>query len=169
MVFFRRRGFPSKQKTTWKKYTIAYTGTETRTTVAYSTGTSLVSAKAATSTVTYYDNLSFAADGTAAGLGENTVKVSYNTCANADQMNEKILKRNGSFYFVLNDAASCSSAYVSQYKYGAYVYKQSYGAMTTETAKSFTTAGDYVEDVESEDENAYPDKGPLGTYYYVKQ
>lgn len=168
-VFMRRGGAVSAKKTKWAKYTISYTGTKTEVKVAYGTGTTTTAAKAATTTVTYYDSLSFAADGTAGGLGSNTVTVSGSFATNADKMNGKIFQNGNYFYYILNNAATYNTYKQSTNQYGCNVYKQSYGAMTAETAKSFTAAGTYVEDVESEDENAYPDNGPLGTYYYIKQ
>lgn len=172
-VFVRHRRAPAAGKTVWKKYTIAYTGTASVCSIITCSGTASIStSKSKTANVTYYDTLSFAADGTATPSGENSLSLAYNSYTNANKMNGKVMLQGGSFYYILSDAATRNTgSYTMSGKtwYTAWVNKQTYGAMTAETAKSFTTAGDYVEDVESEDADAYPDNGPLGTYYYVKQ
>lgn len=167
MVFFKRRGCPAKQKTTWKKYTIAYKGTAQETTIATASNSDETVAKRTEIDVTYYDNLIFAADGTATASDPHTVSVSYKTYSRANNLDGKIVLLNESFYFVLSDPATREETWLIVTL--VYVYKNTYGAMTAATAKDFTAAGTYVEDVESEDENAYPDSGPLGTYYYVRQ
>lgn len=169
MVFFRRRGLPEKRKPTWKKYTIAYTGTAEKTAITTSVNSDETAAKRTEINVTYYDNLVFAADGTATARGSNTVSVSYDTYSRADVLNGRIVLLDESFYFVLSDPATREINTKLIIFISAYVYKNTYGAMTAATAKDFTEAGTYIEDVESEDENAYPDNGPLGTYYYIKQ
>lgn len=178
MSVFVRRGGTAAEKalTKWSKYSISYNGTSTQITVSSTSSINSTSASSITTTITYYDALSFAPDGTATGSGEHSVTVSYNSYTNANQMNGKIMYSSGSFYYILNDAATRnsrngeSSAGGSTFRtYFYYVYKQSYGAMTAATAKNFARAGTYIGDVESENEDEYPDNGVLGLYYYVKQ
>lgn len=45
----------------------------------------------------------------------------------------------------------------------------SYYSVTAATARSLAVAGDYIEDVKSENPDEYPDNGPLGLYFYIKQ
>lgn len=177
-VFIRRGGTAAeKEPTRWAKYSIAYTGTSTKITVSStSTMSGSSTANSTATTITYYDALSFDKSGNAAGSGSHTVSVSYNTYTNANNMNGKIALISSSFYYILNDAATRNNGTNSSEaegtiwtSYYAYVYKNTYGAMTASTAKNFIKAGTYIEDVESENEDEYPDNGPLGLYYYVKQ
>lgn len=168
MVFFRRRGLPKNRKTKWGKYSIAYSGSPSSVAVAETNSSNYNMATSTATTVTYYDDLVFAADGTATASGQRTLSVAYNTYTNANGLDGKFLLQNGSFRYVLSDAATRALNSGTRVYY-AYVYKQTYGAMTAATAKNFTTAGTYIGEVESEDENAYPDNGPLGTYFYIKQ
>lgn len=176
MVFFRRRGLPEKKKTTWKKYNIAYKGTSSQITVASASTTNDGYPSSKATTITYYDTLSFGQSGEATGIGSHSVSVSYNTYQNANSMDGKIMLSGSLFYYILSNAATRKRR-SGEYEAGGttfttyfcYVYKDSYGAMTASTAKNFTQAGTYIEDVESEDPNAYPDNGPLGLYFYIKQ
>lgn len=55
-------------------------------------------------------------------------------------------------------------------KWKKYSVAYSGTATSLKIAKTGTNiAGDYIEDVEDENASAYPDNGPLGLYWYIKQ
>lgn len=160
MVFFRRRGLHEKQKPTWKKYSIAYSGSVlTKTVYQTKDGETY-------STLTYYDGFVFPLSGNPSLGTKYTTEVSYmGGYKNANKTKGKIFSNYGYYYFGTNDDATREFDSANQ---NYCVYKKGI-KVTAATARSLAIAGDYIEDVESEDPNAYPDNGPLGLYYYVKQ
>lgn len=155
MVFFRRRGLLEKKKTIWKKYTVAYSGTAVNVTIGEG------SRSTSESTVYYYtDGFNFPESGNPTLSGRTILRVMYVSSKNANVLKGKLFS---DLFFGTQDNATSKQS-VDTY----YVYKKGI-RVTAATARSLAIAGDYIEDVESEDPNAYPDNGPLGLYFYIKQ
>lgn len=154
-VFFRRRGL-AETKTKWKKYKVAYSGTVESVDV---NGTNALSPSQASNTA-YYDGYEFPDSGTPTLTAQKTVSVSYNTASNADILKQKIFSKRNLYYGDDTPARAVES--------GVYyrVYKK--GIKITDP-RAQAIAGDYIEDVEDENASAYPDNGPLGLYWYIKQ
>lgn len=146
MVFFRRRGNVEVNKATvWKKYSVAYSGTARE---YYNAGTGSI--------ITYYDGFDFPADG-----GDPTLSGKHSAICSTKNY-KYLIKKIYSNQYMLRLS-------ITQNELGSDYITGSYIEVTAATARSLAIAGDYIEDVESEDPNAYPDNGPLGLYYYVKQ
>lgn len=162
MVFFRRRGNAEIIKpTVWKKYTVAYSGTVEDVNVWAG-----LDAADSPDTRYYYDGFNFPLSGDPTLGTQNSVDVDYYSYTNANAFKGKIFRYN-SYYFGTNDDAT-RGRYRSPESSYYYVRKKGIRVLAT-TARSLAIAGDYLEDVESEDPNAYPDNGPLGLYFYIKQ
>lgn len=173
MSVFVRRGGTAAEKalTKWQKYSITYDESASQLTLI-SRRTSGDPASYSV-TFTYYDALSFTPSGQATGSGQHSVGVSYNTYSNANQMNGKIMLMDGTFYLVSAVAATRQrytdeDALANRYT-TVKVYKNGTNIGTASTAKNYAKKGSYIGDVESENEDEYPDNGVLGLYYYVKQ
>lgn len=155
MAVFLRHRFAGGVKTTiWKKYKVTYSNA----TVTYSieVGTS----------IRYYDGLTFPADGSDPTL-VNGQSGTIAAPSAATTLPGKLM--------VFGTSLSVG-ANTSVYDVVSFDTRQSQGyinfrarQLTRATARSLAIAGDYIEDVESEDPNAYPDNGPLGLYFYIKQ
>lgn len=95
--------------------------------------------------------------------------MSYNDYTKADELSGKIVTdtnlQNFQMFYATKDAATREGGS----RLGYYNVIKKGISVTAATARSLAIAGDYIEDVESEDPNAYPDNGPLGLYFYIKQ
>ena len=49
------------------------------------------------------------------------------------------------------------------------IKKEAIGPITEATARDMAIPGDYIELVESENSEMYPENGPYGLYWYIKQ
>ena len=153
-VFFRRRGL-AETKTKWKKYKVAYSGTVENVSVV----TNALSPSDARDTA-YYDGYEFPDFGTPTLTAKKTVSVSHNTASNADVLKQKIFSKSNLYYG--DDTPASAGQGGTYYR----VYKK--GIKITDP-RAQAIAGDYIEDVEDENASAYPDNGPLGLYWYIKQ
>ena len=163
MAVFLRHRFAGGVKTTiWKKYSVAYSGTVSNVQIWRG---QLPSSKA--QTLYYYDGFDFPLSGDPTLGTEHSVNVNAATVNNANILKGKIFIRSNQYYFGTNDDATRGTEGRGSNQY-YYVRKKGI-PVTAETARSLAIAGDYIEDVESEDPNAYPDNGPLGLYFYIKQ
>lgn len=117
-------------------------------------------------TLYYYDGFDFPLSGDPTLGTEHSVNVNAATVNNANILKGKIFIRSNQYYFGTNDNATTWDEWDGSLFY--YVGKKGI-LVTAATARSLAIAGDYIEDVESEDPNAYPDNGPLGLYFYIKQ
>ena len=157
-VFFRRRGL-AETKTKWKKYSVAYSAAAAaNVTVASHAGNN---ASTATSAISYASQLYFSAAGEPELQDAQTAVVSYNSYTNANQLKNRFWASGNTWYIGTGDNATRNTNQLGTVTYYA-VYKK---------AKKITAwiAGDYIEDVEDENASAYPDNGPLGLYWYIKQ
>lgn len=157
MAVFLRHRFAGGVKTTiWKKYSVAYSGTVSNVMLSNSRYES------ETANVWIFDGYSFAADGTATLMGSTNLAVSYSNYTVANQCQKAVFEDVNYLYYYGDDSPA------TRKKSGMYgrVYKT---ATRITDPRAQAIAGDYIEDVESEDPNAYPDNGPLGLYFYIKQ
>lgn len=120
----------------------------------------------ASNSISYYDGYNFPLNGNPTLGTLQRVSVGYLNYSKANQLKGKIFQYNN-YYFGTNDDATRGTEGRGSSKY-YYVRKKGI-LVTAATARSLAIAGDYIEDVESEDPNAYPDNGPLGLYFYIKQ
>lgn len=154
-VFFRRRGI-ADTKTKWKKYKVAYSAAAAENmAIASHTGST------ESSSISYASQLYFSAAGEPELQDAQTAVVSYNSYTNANLLKNRFWASGNTWYIGTGDDATRNrnlSGPVLVYT----VYKK---------AKRITAwiAGDYIEDVEDENASAYPDNGPLGLYWYIKQ
>lgn len=163
MAVFLRHRFSGGVKTTiWKKYSVAYSGSAQDVEI-YAASDYYADVSRS---VTYYDGFNFPQDGTPTLETETTISVGYLVYTNANKFKGKIFTYNN-YYFGTNDDATRGSSGSGSNKY-YYVRKKGI-KVTAATARSLAIAGDYIEDVESENPDEYPDNGPLGLYYYIKQ
>lgn len=142
MAVFLRHRFAGVKTTIWKKYT-----------VKYSSNSSSQASKDANETMIVYSAYDFpagSANPTLTGRTNFTV-----TSSSASKFRDKLT----SYGYIYSALWRSSARAITYYYY----------PVTAETARSLAIAGDYIEDVESEDPNAYPDNGPLGLYFYIKQ
>lgn len=162
MAVFLRHRFAGGVKTTiWKKYSVAYSGTVEEVNVWAAAGTA-----DSPEYCYYYDGFDFPISGTPTLGTKQRVSVDYDNYTNANTFKGKIFTYNN-YYFGTNDDAT-HGRYRSPEASYYYVRKKGI-KVTAATARSLAIAGDYIEDVESENPDEYPDNGPLGLYYYIKQ
>ena len=155
-VFFRRRGI-AETKTKWKKYKVAYSGTATSLKIA-KTGTN--------KEVKYSDGYDFPLSGDPTLSAQKSANVK--TASDCNVLKSKIfIGDNGgawqpkvAWYYIQNQDATTDSSGNAMMQCIS---------VTAATARSLAIAGDYIEDVEDENASAYPDNGPLGLYWYIKQ
>lgn len=149
--------------TIWKKYSVAYSGTVNPHSVTYSANSSFAVS------ISYCDGFNFPLSGNPSLTATKTLNVSYNDYTKADELSGKIVTdtnlQNFQMFYATKDAATRGGG--SRLGYYSVIKKGI--SVTAATARSLAIAGDYIEDVESEDPNAYPDNGPLGLYFYIKQ
>ena len=176
MAVFMRRGGNGKKKpvsTVWKKYSIAYTGTTKTITLMSSSDSSHIS------NVAYYDSFDYPKDGNPQPTGSNTVDVSYDrngTAPSADVLKKKLIQNSSQYYYCTSKSA-VSEYSESQHNVGGSpvtirtysVKKEAIGPITEATARDMAIPGDYIELVESENSEMYPENGPYGIYWYIKQ
>lgn len=154
-VFFRRRGI-ADTKTKWKKYKVAYSGTVESVNIGSTNALSPSEAR----NVAYYDGYEFPDSGTPTLTAQKTVSVSYNTASNANVLKQKIFSKSGLYY---GDDTPASAVQ------GGVYYRVFKKGIKITDPRAQAIAGDYIEYVEDENASAYPDNGPLGLYWYIKQ
>lgn len=115
-----------------------------------------------TTNVWLFDGYSFAADGTATSMGSTKLAVSYSDYTVANQCQKAVFQDANYLYYYGDDSPA------TREKSGMYARVYKTGIQITDP-RAQAIAGDYIEDVESENPDEYPDNGPLGLYYYVKQ
>lgn len=155
MGMFLRRGL-AETKTKWKKYEVSYSAA-----AAADRAIASHSENTASSSISYASKLYFSAAGEPELQDAQTAVVSYASYTNANQLKHMFWASSNTWYIGTGDDATRNrnqSGLVTVYT----VYKK---------AKRITAwiAGDYIEDVEDENASAYPDNGPLGLYWYIKQ
>ena len=157
-VFLARPMKGTKPK--WKKYKVAYSGTVE----SVSIGATNSQSPSQTSNAVYYDGYEFPDSGTPTLTAQKTVSVSYNTASNADVLKQKIFKqKNTSSTLYYGDDTPASAAQ------GGVYYRVFKKGIKITDPRAQAIAGDYIEDVEDENASAYPDNGPLGLYWYIRQ
>ena len=144
-------------KTKWKKYSVAYSGTATSLKIS-KTGTN--------KKIEYSDGYDFPLSGNPTLSAQKSANVK--TASDCNVLKSKIfIGDDGSawepkvaWYYIQNQDATTDSSGNAMMQ-GI--------SVTVATARSLAIAGDYIEDVEDENASAYPDNGPLGLYWYIKQ
>mgnify|MGYP006891117546 FL=1 len=175
MAVFMRRGGNGKKKpvsTVWKKYSIAYSGNTTDLQIGRA-----VNAMPSPEVV-YYTGFDFPKTGNPTITGEQTVVVPYNSAASVTALKKSLIRQTASgntyqYYYgtsknittEYSESTGAGSVTMRTYK----IKKEAIGPITEATARDMAIPGDYIELVESENSEMYPENGPYGLYWYIKQ